>query len=99
RIHWRLLRRGHTVAHGVARAQHGRLQLRLSNLGHLRRGRYTLRIAGRRAGTRIVIRVGRKSDFPRKRKAAPRAAFRGSSREDETAFEPNVRSTDPDAPR
>ena len=56
RIHWRLLRRGHTVAHGVARAKHGRLQLRLSNLAHLRRGRYTLRIAGRRAGTTIVIR-------------------------------------------
>src|SRR5947208_777292 len=56
RIHWRLLRRGHVVAHGVARAKHGRLQLRLSHLGHLRRGRYTLRIAGRRAGTRIVIR-------------------------------------------
>src|SRR5205823_1613154 len=56
RIHWRLLRRGHAVAHGVARAKHGRLQLRLSHLGHLRRGRYTLRIAGRRAGTRIVIR-------------------------------------------
>src|SRR5439155_1448739 len=56
RIHWRLLRRGHAVAHGVARAKHGRLQLRLSNLGHLRRGHYTLRIAGRRAGTRIVIR-------------------------------------------
>src|SRR5947209_7423207 len=56
RIQWRLLRRGHAVAHGVARAQHGRLQLRLSHLGHLRRGRYTLRIAGRRAGTTIVIR-------------------------------------------
>ncbi|TMM10377.1 MAG: hypothetical protein E6G00_07550, partial [Actinobacteria bacterium] len=56
RIHWRLLRRGHAVAHGVARAKHGRVQLRLSHLGHLRRGRYTLRIAGRRAGTTIVIR-------------------------------------------
>src|SRR5439155_955788 len=56
RIHWRLLRRGHVVAHGVARAKHGRLQLRLSHLAHLRRGRYTLRIAGRRAGTRVVIR-------------------------------------------
>ena len=31
-------------------------QLRLSHLGHLRRGRYSLRIAGRRAGTTIVIR-------------------------------------------
>ena len=56
RIHWQLLRRGHAVAHGVARAKHGRLQLRLSNLAHLRHGHYSLRIAGRRAGTTIVIR-------------------------------------------
>jgi streptogramin lyase len=56
RVGWRLVRRGHTVARGTARARHGRLTLSLRQFGHLRRGRYTLRIAGRRRGTTIVIR-------------------------------------------
>jgi hypothetical protein len=46
RVHWRLTRHGKTVAHGAARARHGRLRLRLNDFGRLRTGRYTLRIAG-----------------------------------------------------
>jgi hypothetical protein len=55
RVHWRLSRGGKIVAHGVARARHGHVSLRLSHLAHLRPGRYTLRIAGRRNGIKFVI--------------------------------------------
>jgi hypothetical protein len=55
KIKWRLVRRGHTVAHGIGFARSHRLTLRLGGLPGLRRGRYTLRIAGRRQGATIVI--------------------------------------------
>jgi hypothetical protein len=55
RIPWRLIRHGHTVAHGVALAQRGKVTLKLSDFSHFRRGRYTLRIAGRHHATTIVI--------------------------------------------
>jgi len=51
-LRWSLSRRGRTVAHGVALARRGRVALRL---GSLRRGRYTLRIAGRRDATTIKV--------------------------------------------
>jgi Collagen triple helix repeat (20 copies) len=56
KIRWRLVRRGRTVAHGVGFARSHRLTLALGDLARLRRGRYTLRISGRRQSTTIVIR-------------------------------------------
>ena len=53
---WRLVRRDRTYAHGRAIARHGRVTLRLPDMTHLPRGRYTLRVLGQRgAATTIVI--------------------------------------------
>jgi sugar lactone lactonase YvrE len=51
RLHWRLVRHGHVYARGVARASRGGATIRLPRL---ERGRYLLRIAGRRSATTIV---------------------------------------------
>jgi hypothetical protein len=55
RVRWRLLRGGRTVARGTALARHHRFTLELGDFARLRPGRYTLRIAGRRYATTIVI--------------------------------------------
>jgi hypothetical protein len=55
-VAWRLTQRRRTVASGVAHARNGRLELRLSALARLHRGRYVLHLAGRGEGTPFVVR-------------------------------------------
>lgn len=50
RLRWRLMHDGHARSHGTLRGSRPRLRL-----GHLRPGRYTLHIQGRRGGTVIVV--------------------------------------------
>jgi virginiamycin B lyase len=52
KIHWRLVKNGHVYRRGTARASRHSATIRLP---HLARGRYALRIAGRRGGATIVV--------------------------------------------
>jgi hypothetical protein len=54
RLRWRLIRYGHTVAHGTLRTRDGRASLRLSQLAKLRAGRHVLHVDGRRAAAFVL---------------------------------------------
>lgn len=47
RVHWRLTHRQRTVAHGIFRVRHGRVELPVSRLASLHHGRYVLRFGDR----------------------------------------------------
>ncbi|HET7053090.1 MAG TPA: hypothetical protein VFI09_04135 [Solirubrobacterales bacterium] len=53
-LRWRLMHRGHAVAHGSASARNGRAHLRL-DLGGLNQGRYRLHIEGQKGGAPLLI--------------------------------------------
>jgi streptogramin lyase len=55
RLHWRLMRGGHSYAHGTARAHHHRVSIALGGLGGLGAGRYQLHLQGGKAPTTIVV--------------------------------------------
>ena len=67
KVRWRLVRGSRTYAHGVARVRDRHAAIDLRGVERLPRGRYVLRVAGRRGGVVLVV-PGRQAAVARTRR-------------------------------